>query len=398
MNYVTAQDPYGYGEELYTPAVSGEEIIVLPGTSGATDIPSFNGVTVPVSNITLDFTGTSITKSADENTLTASGNKWVSVLEYPSTIQYLRGVSAVKDRIYIPLPTSTNPIQMQNNVSDSNSTYSVYFDGTLADFAGRVKVSTSTGSAGFTEDGRPLYVRNADGKWINTSTAGLKFESEYAKSSGTATLTDITASLFNKIKTPSIELPDSVKFILDNAFCRSTARVVKLGSGLLGIGKGALYSETPRSVYYNGTIDDWMKVGCLASNGESADIGNGGPFLGGKDTFYVRNENGAYVRAYPDYGSLTVNLPAAITSKYPGNQSSSFPSHLNGQLQGLRKLCEVVINGEDDSETYKIGEYAFAQCQDLKIVKIYPNVSFTGGAVFNKTAVTELFFSTYRVF
>lgn len=371
-----------------TGAQDNEEIIVLNDTS-TTKIPNFSFGSPKYTGIILDFSKCTSVTSVDTNAITGTNtsNRWASVVKLPSTMTSIGYLQGVTDKIYIP---SSCNLKFIASMINSNSTYSLYYGGTLADWCEKVSyLNTYYDQVPvhyLSENGKELYlmVNGVSTNIIGNGTV-LDIESQYTDTDGTKKdLTSIAKYSFRHLKCNTITIPNTVEMIGESAFAFSDATTVNIPNGIKRIDSGAFFyaGSSPRIINYDGTIDDWMKVGCVVHTEE----GEGGPFLAKKTSLYLKSGS-SYVPAYDTTGTLEFTVYKSTTTK--GNSSSYF-GEISGQLQGLQGLKDVIINGTpEEDQKFTVENYAFYNCSDLEKVTIAPAMEF-GNKVFANTVLREL--------
>lgn len=301
----------------------------------------------------------------------------------PNYLTTLIQLSSVIESIYIPIPAAQ--LKISTDTAKTTSTYSVHFGGTLADLCGRVTVDSYSGNP--VTCGLPLYVLDSSGNEYKVNGNDVVIDGTYLKQDGTnAVLTEIPKYLFRSLSCSKVVLADSIEYINAAAFAFCTAKNIYIGSGVKRIGSGALYSNSAdRAIYYNGSINDWMKICCTVSSNTSS--GEGGPFFGANNTLYVKNSSGSYVNAFSN-GKLEYTLSKTNTVK-EGNSSNVFED-INGQLQGLKGLTTLIIYPESNNTEYTTSDNSYYNCSNLETVTIGAKVKF-GKYVFKGTALTDLY-------
>lgn len=339
---------------------------------------------------TLDFSDcknlTSINLSAFNNAL----DKWVDVLKLPSSIQTINGIRAVNNDVYMPLPDGN--LSFGGNVSygtgDSYlSTYAFHFGGTLADWCGRVSLSTTADSHPFYNKNyaKNVYFLDSDGYEYSTAQRDIEIEDEYTMADGSkADLTVIPKNAFRWLKCESIKIPDSVTEIKDTAFCYNSAKTVFIGSRVTTIASGAFYYDLdttfidgavngPRTVKYNGTIADWMNISTDASTSEAA----GGP-LNGASNFYIKNDPSSDYSNAVEEGFITVTLLDPEVT------------YIVGQFQGFKGNFKLKVLGSTSSENFTIGNSAFYNCSGLSLFDATPYLTIKLKAFENCSSLVEI--------
>lgn len=354
-----------------------ETIYFIQDDTSIIEIPAKpNSKSANATGLTLDFSDCKNLTSINSSAFVDNSDKWVDVLKLPSSIQEIKGIRAVNNDVYMPLPDGN--LSFSNNVSygtseSSLSTYAFHFGGTLADWCGRVSLSTIADSHPFYNKNyaKDVYFLDSDGNEYSTAQGDIEIENEYTMAGGSkAPLTVIPENAFRWLKCESIKIPDSVTEIKDTAFCYNSAKTVFIGSGVTTIASGAFYYDLdttsidgaengPRTVKYNGTISDWMKISTTASSSSAA----GGP-LNGASSFYIKDDPSSdYSNAVGEDGFITVTLDSNYT----------YAKEIKGQFQGFKGEFNLKILGTPVGDNcFDIADYAFYSCSNLTTVDSIP--------------------------
>lgn len=373
---------------LNTEAEDNEIITVINDNSSIT-INQLSGVTCSAANITLDYSNFSGNPTISQNAFTST-NTWLGYLILPNSLTNIQGFSKVNTAVFLSVPSPTVSSALYS-VADSTSKYSLYFMGSLDEFCGRVKTPTTVPYTNYPfHNGVPFYVLRGDKRGYEEITGGtLKLTGYYIDSNDgiLKTVKTIPKYLFRKIQCNKIEIADVFEEIGEAAFAWAETSEVVLGHGLKKINNGSLYynnNSVKRTVKYNGSINDWMKIGCGSDDDPVG--GEGGPFINGLNEFLVKDSSGQYVSPVSSNGILEITISDCQATI--GNGTTKFDD-INGQLQGLKGFTTLVVFTENSGELYTVTDYAFMGCSDLSSLQINGKVSF-GDYVFKTTNLNEI--------
>lgn len=374
-----------------TEVQTNETIYFIQDNESFTEIPAKpSSKSANATGLTLDFSDCKNLTSINSSAFNDASDKWVDVLKLPSSIQEIKGIRAVNNDVYMPLPDGN--LSFSNNVSygtneSSLSTYAFHFGGTLADWCGRVSLSTTADSHPFYNKNyaKNVYFLDSDGKEYSTTQRDIEIEDEYTMANGLkAALTVIPKNAFRWLKCESIKIPDSVTEIKDTAFCYNSAKTVFIGSGVTTIASGAFYYNLdttsidgavngPRTVNYNGTIADWMKINTVASTSEAA----GGP-LNGASNFYIKNDPSSDYSNAVEEGFITVTLLDPEVT------------YIDGQFQGFKGNFKLKVLGSTSSLNFTIQNNAFYNCSGLSLFDATPYLTIKLKAFENCSSLVQI--------
>lgn len=352
--------------------------IVFMDDGTTTTIPDLTEITIRAENLTLDFSRTKIT-DINENAFTNSTMKNIANLYLPSSIKNINGLKSVGGNIYIPL--LDRYVSFGNNIGDSNSTYTIHYNGTVTAWCKDFSFNSTESNP--MRWANAIYVlENQDGtNEVNIKSGNIRIEQEYYNFYAKDSVPDYA---YAYVPLNSITINSSIHTIGKQAFLYCGAKEIYLGKNVGPFNYGSFYDSVARNIYYDGTLDNWMSVEIPAS---SLDIKeNGGPFTNGKTNLYVLNENGT---------SVKVSGAIEISMKYSGTTSTYY---IEGQLQGLKGITEITVKdpyGPQVGISYRdkikyISNYAFMNCSDLTKIKVYPRVNLAKDFIKN-TKVSDIY-------
>lgn len=380
---------------LEGPAVSGETIIFADSSTTTTLGGSIaDSIKTSKQNMVFDFSECTSLKTVYSNLGDAA---WINTIYFPSSMTTIDNMKRVAGNVYISIPANgIEKVAIGSNMfddtsgSESNwSKYNLHFEGTIADWLGRISYSDAGNP--FQKLGRPekqMYVVNKAGKEIGLFHTDIVIEPYFKDSTGNMSpLKNIHGSAFREARCLSIVIPDTVETIEKNAFAISSVPDIYIGSGVKSIESGAFYiaesSTVERKIYYNGTIDQWMKISCSTANTTSTTSEYGGPLRRAAELYVKENAGSSYVSAVDSDGTLTINLVESDDSSF---------KEINGQFQGLKSLKKITVNGTLAKKDYfSVADYAFYECENLKEAVFNTTVSFGKKAFSESDKLTDIY-------
>lgn len=226
---------------------ANETIYFIQDNTSIIEIPANpSSKSANATGLTLDFSDcNSITKiSTSAYSQTGADNRWVKELYLPKSIQYIQGIAGVITAVYIPL--TSNDFHFTTNATNSNSTFGIYFDGSLGDWCGRAThINNTDGSSNNPVRYLSSFYIKKDGTYYNILGQDITIDSSYYLN-GTNNLTKIPSYIFRYLNCSTITIPGTVDTIESNAFtsCNATEIVIEESDTSLSINQEAFSNMT----------------------------------------------------------------------------------------------------------------------------------------------------------